>query len=45
MADRVVNAIRSGAFYILSEDGWRETANQRMDDIRTGRNPVLSPPS
>ena len=44
MADRVVHAIRSGAFYILSEDGWRETANQRMEDIRTGSNPVLSPP-
>jgi len=44
MADRVVGAIRSGAFYILAEDGWRETANQRMDDIRAGRNPVLAPP-
>lgn len=44
MADRVVDAIRTGAFYILSEDGWRQTANQRMDDIRNGRNPVLSPP-
>ena len=44
MADRVVNAIRSGSFYILSEDGWRDTASQRMDDIRTGRNPVLAPP-
>lgn len=44
MADRVVAAIRSGTFYILSEDGWRDTANQRMEDIRTGQNPVLMPP-
>jgi short-subunit dehydrogenase len=44
MADRVVRAIRAGTFYILSEDGWRETANQRMEDIRTGSNPVLAPP-
>lgn len=45
MADRVVAAIRSGAFYILSEDGWRDTAYQRMDDIREGRNPILAPPA
>ena len=44
MADRVVAAIRSGTFYILSKDGWRDTANQRLDDIRVGRNPVLAPP-
>jgi NAD(P)-dependent dehydrogenase (short-subunit alcohol dehydrogenase family) len=44
MADRVVNAIRSDTFYILAEDGWRDTAYQRMDDIREGRNPVLAPP-
>jgi NADP-dependent 3-hydroxy acid dehydrogenase YdfG len=44
MAARVVAAIRSGTFYILSEDGWRDTANQRLDDIRVGRNPVLAPP-
>lgn len=44
MADRVIHAIRSGVFYILSEDGWRDTANQRMEDIRVGRNPVLAPP-
>ena len=44
MADRVIAAIRSDTFYILSEDGWRETAHQRMDDIRTGQNPVLAPP-
>jgi NAD(P)-dependent dehydrogenase (short-subunit alcohol dehydrogenase family) len=44
MADRVVNAIRSDTFYILAEDGWRDTAYQRMDDIREGRNPILAPP-
>jgi NAD(P)-dependent dehydrogenase (short-subunit alcohol dehydrogenase family) len=44
MADRVIAAIRSGTFYILSEDGWRETAHQRMEDIRAGQNPVFMPP-
>jgi NAD(P)-dependent dehydrogenase (short-subunit alcohol dehydrogenase family) len=44
MADRVLAAIRSGTFYVLSEDGWRDTANQRLDDIRAGTNPVLCPP-
>jgi len=44
MADRVIAAIRADTFYILSEDGWRDTAHQRMDDIRTGQNPVLAPP-
>lgn len=44
MADRVVNAIRSGAFYILSEDGWRDAAHERMDQIREGRNPEFTPP-
>jgi NAD(P)-dependent dehydrogenase (short-subunit alcohol dehydrogenase family) len=44
MADRVIAAIRSDTFYILSEDGWRETAHQRMEDIRTSQNPVLAPP-
>ena len=44
MADRVVDAIRSGTFYILSEDGWREAAHDRMDQIREGRNPEFTPP-
>jgi NAD(P)-dependent dehydrogenase (short-subunit alcohol dehydrogenase family) len=44
MADRVVRAIRSGAFYILSEDAWRDAAHQRMDLIREGRNPEFTPP-
>lgn len=44
MADRVVDAIRSGTFYILSHDAWRDTMLQRMDDIRNGDNPILMPP-
>ena len=44
MADRVVNAIRTGTFYILSEDAWRDAALQRMDDIRAGHNPTFTPP-
>lgn len=44
MAGRVIDAIRSGTFYILSKDGWRDTAYQRMEDIRTEGNPVLAPP-
>ncbi len=44
MADRVVEAIRTGKFYILSEDSWRDAAHQRMDDIRAGENPVFTPP-
>lgn len=44
MADRVVDAIRSGTFYILSHDAWRDTMLQRMDDIKNGENPMLMPP-
>jgi NAD(P)-dependent dehydrogenase (short-subunit alcohol dehydrogenase family) len=44
MADRVIDAIRSGTFYILSSDAWRDTMLQRMEDIRNGENPILSPP-
>ena len=41
MADRVVAAIRENRFYILSEEGgsWRQACNQRLDDLRLGRNP------
>ncbi|NND68654.1 MAG: SDR family NAD(P)-dependent oxidoreductase [Halioglobus sp.] len=42
MAQRVFDAINDERFYILSEEGWREAAHIRCDDIRAGRNPTLS---
>ena len=45
MAERVLNGIREGKFYLLAEDdGWRDTANARLDDIRGASNPRLLPP-
>ena len=44
MARRVLQAIRDEQFYILSDEGWRNAANARLDDIREGRNPILTPP-
>ena len=44
MADRVVNAIREKRFYILSNDGWMDSARSRIQDILEGRNPTLAPP-
>ena len=44
MADRVVNAIRERRFYILSQDGWMDSARSRIQDILEGRNPTLAPP-
>lgn len=46
MADRVVAAIRENRFYILSEEGgsWRQACNQRLDDLRLGRNPSGAQP-
>ena len=43
MAERVVEAIREDRFYILSEKGgnWRQACEQRLEDIRLARNPVL----
>jgi hypothetical protein len=45
MAGRVVEAIRAKRFYILAEDGWRDSCNTRLDDIRAGRNPTLAVPT
>lgn len=42
MAERVFDAINEERFYILSEEGWRQAAHIRCDDIREGRNPTLS---
>ena len=44
MAQRVVDALVAGQFYILSDDTWREAANIRLEDVRLGRNPTFAPP-
>jgi NAD(P)-dependent dehydrogenase (short-subunit alcohol dehydrogenase family) len=44
MAERVVDGIRSGRFYLLSEEGgsWRRSCETRLEDIRLARNPTLA---
>jgi short-subunit dehydrogenase len=44
IADRVLSAIRDERFYVLSEDGWRRSAELRCEDVRLARNPTLAPP-
>lgn len=44
MAQRVLEGIRDGRFYLVSDDEWRQAANTRLDDIREGRNPTFAPP-
>jgi NAD(P)-dependent dehydrogenase (short-subunit alcohol dehydrogenase family) len=44
LAARVLQAVRDQQFYVLSEDGWRDTAHARLDDIRNAANPRLLPP-
>lgn len=44
IADRTLEAIREERFYVLGAGGWWASARQRLDDIRAGRNPVLTPP-
>ena len=45
MAERVVRAIRDERFYVLSDDAvWRRLCDQRLDDVREGRNPSLALP-
>jgi NAD(P)-dependent dehydrogenase (short-subunit alcohol dehydrogenase family) len=44
IAGRVLDAIRTDRFYVLSEDAWRATAETRMEDIRLARNPTFAPP-
>ncbi|MEN8184270.1 MAG: SDR family NAD(P)-dependent oxidoreductase [Myxococcota bacterium] len=44
IAERTLQAIREGRFYVLSEDAWRRSAETRLEDIRLGRNPTLAPP-
>ena len=47
IADRVLEAIRTDRFYILSgeEDGWRQACNARLENIRLGRNPSFVTPA
>lgn len=47
LADRVLQAIKDGAFYILPPDDnpWRDTANTRLEDLRLVRNPSFAPPA
>lgn len=44
MAERVVDGIRNGRFYLLSEEGgtWRQSCETRLEDIRLARNPTLA---
>lgn len=44
MAERVLDGIRDGRFYLISNEEWRQAANTRLDDIREGRNPTFAPP-
>ena len=44
MAERVLEGIKSGTFYLLSNEEWRNAANVRLEDIREGRNPTFAPP-
>lgn len=44
LAARVVAAIRDERFFILSDDEHAVLAQQRADDVRTGRQPRLAPP-
>jgi NAD(P)-dependent dehydrogenase (short-subunit alcohol dehydrogenase family) len=44
IADRAVEAIGEGRFYVLSDEEWRRTAETRLEDIRLARNPTFAPP-
>jgi NAD(P)-dependent dehydrogenase (short-subunit alcohol dehydrogenase family) len=44
IAGRVVRAILEDRFYVLSDDTWRRACDVRLEDVRTGRNPTLTPP-
>ena len=47
LAERVLQAIKDEQFYILPPDDnpWRGTANERLEDIRSVRNPTFAPPA
>lgn len=44
IAERAVDAIGEGRFYVLSDEEWRRTAETRLEDIRLARNPTFAPP-
>jgi hypothetical protein len=45
IAARVVHAIQEDHFYIFSDaEAWRRSCESRLEDIRLGRNPILTPP-
>ncbi len=44
MAERIVRAVREDRFYILAEDGWRESCNVRLREILAADNPTLHVP-
>ena len=44
MAQRVLDGIRDGRFYLISDEEWRQAAYIRLDDIREGSNPTFAPP-
>jgi NAD(P)-dependent dehydrogenase (short-subunit alcohol dehydrogenase family) len=44
LASRTFDAIRDDRFYILAPGIWRTTCDQRLDDVREGRNPILRVP-
>jgi NAD(P)-dependent dehydrogenase (short-subunit alcohol dehydrogenase family) len=44
LASRTFDAICAEQFYILAPGIWRTTCNQRLDDVREARNPILRVP-
>ncbi|HEX2850879.1 MAG TPA: SDR family NAD(P)-dependent oxidoreductase [Acidimicrobiales bacterium] len=40
VASMVVDAVKTGTFYILTNDSWRDAVQQRLDDILAGRGPT-----
>ncbi len=44
MADRIVRAVRENRFYILAEDGWRDSCNVRLREILAAENPSFHIP-
>ncbi len=47
LAERVLLAVQERTFYILppEDNPWRDTANMRLQDLRTVRNPSFAPPA
>ena len=43
LAGRVLEGIKEGRFYLLSDEAWWQAANTRLEDIRLGRNPTFAP--